>query len=259
MTAAAPIRTASTILLLREQPQMEVLMVRRHHQVDFMSGAMVFPGGKLDQADVDEAWAGRATGWDTVPEIERGPRIAAIREAFEESGILLGRGSDLPDPEESAADRKAIEAGRLRFIDYVAAHGLTLDLTSLTLFSRWLTPSVVPKRFDTFFYLADAPDGQAALSDGRETVDTEWVTPAEALRLAAAGERTIVFPTRMNLTLLAQSMSVAAAVEAARERPPRTVEPRVEERAGTRYLLLDPDLGYGRVEEKFFVPDKPAA
>lgn len=259
MTTSAPIRTASTILLLREQSSLEVLMVRRHHQVDFMSGAMVFPGGKVDQGDSDPAWAGHVDGWHDVPEIERGPRIAAIREAFEESGILLGAGAVAPDPAETAADRKAIEGGTLAFLDYVARRGLRPDLGALTLFSRWLTPSVVPKRFDTFFYLASAPPDQVAAHDGRETVDTEWVAPAEALRLAAAGERTIVFPTRMNLGLLAATPTLAAAVAAAAGRPLRTVEPRVELRDGDQYLLLDPEFGYGAVEELLFIPTKPAA
>jgi 8-oxo-dGTP pyrophosphatase MutT (NUDIX family) len=234
-------------------------MVRRHHQVDFMSGAMVFPGGKVDDGDRDPAWAGHATGWETVPEVERGPRIAAIREAFEESGILLGATGPAADPDATAAERQAIEKGEMRFLDYVAARRLTLDLSALTLFSRWLTPSVVPKRFDTFFYLAAAPAEQAARHDGHETVDTEWVSPAEALRLAAAGERTIVFPTRMNLTLLSASRSLAAAVAAAQARPRVTVEPQVESRDGQHFLKLDAALGYGAVEEALVIPTRPAA
>ena len=108
----------------------------------------------------------------------------------------------------------------------------------------------MPKRFDTYFYLARAPSGQTALSDGRETVEAEWIAPAEALRLAAMGERNIVFPTRMNLTLLARSATIAEAEAAARLRPAALVSPRVEIRGGERYVLLDAEAGYGPVDER---------
>ncbi|WP_201744716.1 NUDIX hydrolase [Neoaquamicrobium microcysteis] len=253
MSTTSPIRLASTIMLVREQPVFEVLMVRRHHQIDFMSGAMVFPGGKVEEHDLDPRWAESAIGWNDVAEIERGPRIAAIREAFEESGMLPGCVAPPADREGSAHARAAMENGTLAFIDYVRQHEVTLDLRMLTLFSRWLTPPVVPKRFDTFFYVASAPAGEA-VADGRETVDTEWLAPADALRLAAEGHRTIVFPTRMNLGLLATTRTLAGAVAAAKARSGRTIQPRVEQRGSDRYIMLDPEAGYGHVEELLSIP-----
>lgn len=239
-------------MLVREKPALEVLMVRRHHQIDFMSGAMVFPGGKIDEQDLDPRWAEWAAGWDEIPEVERGPRIAAIREAFEESGMLPGVAAR-PDQGDSRHARKAVENGSLAFIDYVRQKGVALDLRALTLFSRWLTPPIVAKRFDTFFYLAVAPSGEAE-ADGREAVETEWLAPDDALTLAAEGRRTIVFPTRMNLRLLATTPTLAEAVATARERSGRTILPRIEQRGEERYIMLDPEAGYGDVEELLSIP-----
>lgn len=225
-------------------------MVRRQQMIDFMSGAMVFPGGKVEPHDLDPDWQDAVTGWNAVPDHERGPRIAALREAFEESGILLGASGFRQSGDETIAARKAIESGALRFFDFVREKKITLDLTALTLFSRWLTPEIVPKRFDTFFYLATASESQEAISDGRETEAPEWIGPGLALSLAAGGKRTIVFPTRMNLRLLAQSANLDEAVAAARGREGRTITPRVAIRDGARYLQLDPEDGYGAVDER---------
>ena len=86
--------------------------------------------------------------------------------------------------------RKAVDAGDLPFLDVVRDLGVRLDLTALTVFARWITPTMMPKRFDTWFYVLHAPPGQVAACDGRETVDAEWIAPAEAVRMAASGERT---------------------------------------------------------------------
>jgi 8-oxo-dGTP pyrophosphatase MutT (NUDIX family) len=251
---SAEIRIAATIMLVREAPALEVLMVRRHHQIDFMPGAMVFPGGKISLPDSDPRWAQCALGWDGVPEIERAPRIAAIREAFEETGIFFGTGGGDLGSDDARLARKKIEDGSLNFLDYVERRQSVLDLRGLTLFSRWLTPPIMPKRFDTFFYLAAAPSDQTAEFDGREAVDAEWIAPREALALAAKGERSLVFPTRMNLEVLARAESLAAAVEAASKRTIGIVTPRVETRGADRYLVLDPDAGYGHVSELIKAP-----
>ncbi|MEC7762129.1 MAG: NUDIX domain-containing protein [Pseudomonadota bacterium] len=250
----APIFLAASTILVREQDDLEVLMVKRHHKIDFVAGAMVFPGGKLNDDDADPAWADHVIGWAQIPEAERAPRIAAIRECFEECGIILGDPGRIAPGPETLALRKAVDRREVRFIDAVRANGVVLDLSRLTLFSRWLTPAVVPKRFDTFFYLAAAPARQDALSDGRETVEAEWIAPAHALELARAREREIVFPTRMNLGLLAQTETLDAAFEAARSRAPRTVLPSIITRGGDRYLQLAVDDGYGAVEELLELP-----
>jgi 8-oxo-dGTP pyrophosphatase MutT (NUDIX family) len=249
----AEIKPAATILLLRDQPGFEVLMVKRHHQIDFASGALVFPGGKSHSGDHDQAWADHVLGWEAYDAEQRGLRIAAIREVFEEAGILLAKRRDgaAIGGEACPMDvRQAVDAGTTSFLEVVRDLGARLDLDALTTFARWITPAVVPKRFDTWFYVVRAPDDQLAACDGRETVDAEWIAPTEALRLAAAGERKVIFPTRMNLKLLAEANDAGDAVRRAAARNLVTVQPQVQERPHGRVLVLPPDAGYGVVEEK---------
>jgi 8-oxo-dGTP pyrophosphatase MutT (NUDIX family) len=243
---------AATILLLRDDPAFEVLMVKRHHQIDFASGALVFPGGKTAPGDHDPAWDERCTGFDACPEDQRALRIAAIREAYEESAILLARTADgawAALDERAGAARDPVAKGERPFLDLVRELDVRLDLGALTRFARWVTPAMMPKRFDTWFYVAVAPEEQLAECDGWETVDAEWIAPGEALQLAEAGERKIIFPTRMNLQLLAESASAKAAMAAAAARPGVTVEPRVSRRESGDVLVIPPDAGYGAVEE----------
>ena len=249
---AADIKPAATILLLRDDPAFEVLMVKRHHQIDFASGALVFPGGKSHTGDHDLAWADRVLGWDDFDPDQRALRIAAIREVFEEAGVLLARhadGSPMGGQLCPLEVRQAVDAGQTAFLDVVAGLDARLDLHALTVFARWITPPVTPKRFDTWFYAAAAPADQLAACDGRETVDAEWIAPDEVLRLAAAGERRVIFPTRMNLRLLAQAASAADAIARAMGRPPVIVQPAVEDRPQGRTLVLPLEAGYGAVEE----------
>ena len=246
------IKPAATILLLRDAPTFEVLMVKRHHQIDFASGALVFPGGKSHAGDHDPAWETQALGWSEFDAEQRGLRIAAIREVFEEAGILLGRRSDgSPIGGESAPleVRQKVDVGELAFLDVVRELDVVIDLNALTIFARWITPPLTPKRFDTWFYVVTAPDDQLAACDGRETVDAEWISPKEVLRLAEAGERKVIFPTRMNVKLLAEATSADDCVARAKERTLVTVEPQIQDRDHGKVLVLPPDAGYGVVEE----------
>lgn len=246
------IRPASTILLVRDDPSFEVLMVKRHHQIDFASGARVFPGGKTHEGDHDPAWADWCVAWEAVEADQRPLRICAIREAYEETGIILGRyanGELFHGDDWAASVRGEVDRGELPFMDVVRRLGLRLDLSILTVFARWITPDMMPKRFDTWFYVATATDEQLASCDGRETVDAEWIPPLEALRLAEAGERTIIFPTRMNLQLLGEASSAADATARAAGRTLVTVLPVVEQREGGGVLVIPPEAGYGAVVE----------
>ena len=248
-----PIRPAATILMLRDAPgdvpaaPFEVLMVKRHHQIDFAAGALVFPGGKTHAGDHDPGWADHATGWNSVGEDGAPLRIAAIREAYEEAGVLLARdAAGETYAGEAAIDvRAAVAEDRIPFLDVVRDLGLKLDLAALTIFARWITPPLMSKRFDTWFYVAHAPLAQLAVCDGHEAVDAEWIAPAEALALAASGARKVIFPTRMNLQLLAESPTPIAAIDAAKARPLVTVEPWVDGPS----LRIQPEAGYGEVAE----------
>lgn len=247
----AETKPAATILLLRDSPEFQVLMVKRHHQIDFASGALVFPGGKTHAGDTDPAWAQHCVGWDQFDDEQRTLRIGAIREAYEEAGILLAEGLDGSDFAEvcDPAVRSAVDKGEAAFIDVVKDLGVRLRLDALTVFARWITPTMMPKRFDTWFYAVRAPADQVAAADGREAVDAEWIAPAEILRLADAGQRTVIFPTRMNVQLLAEASSAEDCVARAKARKLVTVLPVVEVRDGGRYLVLPPDAGYGDVAE----------
>ena len=259
MTDTAPriapdseIKPAATILILRDDPVFEVLMVKRHHQIDFASGALVFPGGKTHSGDDDPAWTDHILGGEDHDLIQRGLRIAAIREVFEEAGILLARrtdGSAMGDQVAPMEVRQAVDAGKTAFLDVVRDLDAKLDLNSLTVFARWITPPMTPKRFDTWFYVAHAPADQLAACDGRETVDAEWIAPSEVLRLAEAGERKVIFPTRMNVKLLAEAASADDCISRARARTLVTVRPEMKDTPNGKVLALPPDAGYGIVEE----------
>lgn len=244
-------KPAATILLLRDEPEFQVLMVKRHHQIDFASGALVFPGGKTHAGDEDPAWAEHTVGWHAFDDVQRTLRIGAIREAFEEAGILLAEHHDgahfaaACDP----AVREAVDRGEAHFLDVVRELGVRLRLDALSVFARWITPVMMPKRFDTWFYAVRAPADQVAACDGRETVDAEWMAPSEVLRLASAGERTVIFPTRMNVQLLAEAQSAEDCVARAESRTLVTVLPQVEKRPEGAVLVLPPDAGYGPVAE----------
>lgn len=248
---AAEPRPAATVLLLRDQPSFQVLMVKRHHQIDFASGALVFPGGKTHAGDTDERWSEHAVGWDRFDPVQRTLRIGAIREAFEEAGILIaehedGRQfADACDP----SVRSAVDKGELDFLSVVKGLGVKLQLDALSVFARWITPAMMPKRFDTWFYAIHAPKDQIAACDGRETVDAQWIEPAEAVRLGTAGERTIIFPTLMNLRLLAEASDAADCIRRAQGRRLVTVLPTMEERNGERHLVIPSDAGYGEVSQ----------
>jgi 8-oxo-dGTP pyrophosphatase MutT (NUDIX family) len=249
-TAGASVVPAATILLLRDEPAFEVLMVKRHHQIDFAAGALVFPGGKTHASDHGPAWEFRSLAWKETPTSQRALRIAAIREAYEETGILLARhddGSPFRGDDQAAALRADIVAAPEGFLTLLADLGLVLDLAALTVFARWITPKMMPKRFDTWFFLAAAPADQLAQCDGWETVDAEWIEPTEALRLGAAGERSVIFPTRMNLKLLAEASNAAEAVSAANARDLVTVEPKMIDGPAGRFLVIPSDAGYGEV------------
>jgi 8-oxo-dGTP pyrophosphatase MutT (NUDIX family) len=197
-------------------------MVERHADMRFGPGALVFPGGKLDSQDVDPAWSDYALGWAALDAESRVLRICAIRETFEETGILLAPLGD--QHTETVADRaalmrSAVVSGDLSFLEMVTALGLQLDLDALIPFSRWITPTRQPIRFDAAFYIARAPQDQSVLCDGQEIVAADWFSPAAVLSLGDRKKGKLMRPTRANLNLLAAETCVQTALSHARNRP----------------------------------------
>ena len=168
------------------------------------------------------------------------------------AGVLLARdaaGAAFLGDERAHDARDAVSKDERPFLGLMDELDLKLDLGALAVFARWITPSMMPKRFDTWFYAVRADSDQRAVCDGWETVDAEWIAPGKALELAAAGERKVIFPTRMNLQLLAEAGSAADAMARARARTLVTVEPVVEKRPGGSVLVIPTDAGYGDIVE----------
>jgi 8-oxo-dGTP pyrophosphatase MutT (NUDIX family) len=250
-------RPATTVLLVRPSlpgdanSPLEVFMVVRHHQIDSFSGALVFPGGKLEDADGDRRLRARCTGAETCSDGELKFRIAGVREAFEECGILLARKRGeraLVAPSRLAGIearwRRKLAEDEASIVDLVEAEDLELATDRMVPYAHWITPTFAPRRFDTWFFLAEAPRDQVALHDGSESVDSVWIGPQAAIDEAAAGKRTLVHATLKNLELLAETPTVAGALGAASGRKIVTVQPWVEERDGKRFLHIPPDAGY---------------
>jgi len=246
---------AATILLLRDAPAFEVAMVTRHKNVSFAGGAMVFPGGRIDPGDAPDRWRARADGLNADPGLAAG-QVAAIREAFEECGVLLARRAgdeaflDAATATRLDPWRAASEADDARFLDMIVEEGLRLACDALFLFAHWIGPKGLHKRFDTLFFAAPTPPGQAIRQDGVEATEAVWTRPDAALDAAERGERKVIFPTARNLELLALSESIAAARDFAARRPIRRVEPQVVSRDGEMFLTIPADLGYPTTEEK---------
>ena len=249
-----PARPASTVAILRDGAQgIEVFMVVRHREIDFASGAIVFPGGKVDAQDASDDWADLAAQSFSAP--DRAFLVAAGRETFEEAGLVLARRRGSTDLVDAATADRLVEAHRARllkgeasFADILRGEGLTLALDLMVPFAHWVTPEPMPKRFDTHFFLIAAPVSQLGAHDGAESVEGLWITPQQALAEAEAGRRTLVFATRMNLAKLARYRTVADAVAATRAKPVVTVVPRVKRTPEGRWLQIPAEADYGVTE-----------
>jgi 8-oxo-dGTP pyrophosphatase MutT (NUDIX family) len=242
------------VAIVRDAPGgIEVFMVVRHREIDFASGALVFPGGKVDAEDAGEAWGELAA--DTPARVDRALLVAAGRETFEEAGLVLARRRGASELVDAAAADRLVAAHRMRllrgetgFAEIVRAEGLTLALDVMVPFAHWITPETLPKRFDTHFFLVPAPSGQRGIHDGAESVEGFWIAPQQALAEAQAGRHTLVFATRMNLTKLARHATVAEAVTATRARPVVTVMPKVRQTPEGRWLQIPAEADYGVTE-----------
>ncbi len=258
------VQLAATILLVRDtQRGLEVFMLERNLESDFARGALVFPGGRVDPGDRAEHTRAYCSGGDDLDDAALTLRVTAIRETFEECGVLLARRrseqaasgapTGLITSEELAQIerryRAALVAADVTMAKLAEAEDLELACDLLVPFAHWITPKGPPKRFDTHFFLAAAPRDHVALHDGEESVDSLWTTVEDAREAERSGDRTIVFPTMMNLRKLGRSTRVRDALEAARSAPVVTVEPRiVRGDDGKAVLHLPKEAGYDVVE-----------
>jgi 8-oxo-dGTP pyrophosphatase MutT (NUDIX family) len=263
----ATARPAATIMLLRDGPDgIEVFMVVRHHAIDFASGALVFPGGRVEEADHElAARPGDCPNPDRLDVDALAFRVAAIRETFEECGVLLARsrGSDaLIDTETlkrlEDQHRAPLNAGSIAFDAVLGSEGLLPAPDLLVHFAHWITPTAQPRRYDTQFFLAEAPVAQLAVHDGWEAVESIWITPAQALADTDAGKYKLVFATAKNLEKLGQSRTVLDAMTTAKATRVVTVQPKgIKLEGGKRLLRIPEEAGYGGSE--FVVDYMPAS
>ncbi len=212
-----------------------------------MSGAFVFPGGKIDPQDADPKLLDLCDGLDDDLSVYR---VAALREAFEECGVLIARRAE-QDSLVSGADlprlvhwRDRIQQGESSLHDFLSAEGLRLACDLLVHFAHWITPAITARRYDTQFFLVPAPADQLLMHDGHESVDSLWIRPRDAVQAAENGTHNIIFPTLCNLHKLGLSETVAMAVDSARGSRVVEVLPKRVQLGDDFYLVLPEAAGY---------------
>lgn len=261
--AQVAIRPAATVMLVDDRPDLEVLMMQRSTDTVFASGMWVFPGGSVDDDDDSMAFqavalhrsdqeASRLMGFDSGG---LSYYVAAVRESFEEAGILLaldrqsGNKVDLTDPETAqrfGEYRDRVNDGEMDFLDLVTREDLLLDVAEMHYVARWITPQGPPRRFDARFFVARMPPGQIPLHDNRETVHSQWLAPATILERHQTKEIGLMPPTLRMVQSLAKFDSADHVIESA-------MRPRSDERArvirSTREVVLPGEPGYEEASE----------
>ncbi len=240
---AKPVPSVSLIVMRDGTAGLEVLMLERHRDLSFAAGAVVFPGGKIDPGDLDAA-----ERYSQPKEAgERARRLAAVRELFEETGLLLADGS--PDFQKLTDQyRDKIARDEMTLAALAEQEDLVFDLNSFQPFAHWITPVIAPRRFDTWFYLVPAPENQQASADGGEATGLVWRPPSTIVQQGMAGAFRLMFPTRVNLQKLAAASSVADAIQRAEAQSIHTVLPEVRIENGRKTIHIPADAGYGRIE-----------
>lgn len=259
--ATVPISPAATVMLVRdsETTGVEVFMLRRTAQASFGAGMYVFPGGRVDDIDHADEIAPFCLGLDDEDAsaqlgLESGGLaywVAAVRECFEEAGVLLATKRDGSDLTPNNDDRHAVHDGSLSMVDLCRRDDLVLDLSTTQYVDHWVTPIGERRRFDTRFFVTEAPEDQDGLHDDKETVDSIWVRPADALRLVDDGELMMMPPTIANIRWLDRFDTADDAIDAgaARTDIPRTLPKlRLDADGRIRGVALPADPDYDDLE-----------
>ncbi len=227
---------AATLVLARDGTAgLEILVIERAGTMGFAGGAIAFPGGKVDALDI--ACAASFPGAAALAPEDAAARVTAARETFEETGILLSRGPAVSGAVRARA-RPRSDSHAIGFAALLAELGHRLDLGSLKPFARWLPPLGLHRRYDTRFYVAAMPEGEAHAADGTEAVHARWAPPAALLAEADSGAISLLFPTRCNIARLGQFETVAALLADPTEPP--FVQPEVVD----GILTIPEGIGY---------------
>lgn len=229
-----PVRDASTVVLLRDGSGLETYLMRRAATMAFAAGMYVFPGGRIDEADcdIDLSWVGEPldAGRMTAGERQaRGLIVGAVREVFEETGVLLAVDDSGRFPAEDAAweeDRAAVAESSPALAEVLARRGLRIDPGALPLWTHWVTPEVESKRYDVRFFVAAVPPGQHARDVSGEADQVLWTSPGAALGDYSRGQLPMLPPTVATLADLAALPDVASVLASASSREVRPLMPR---------------------------------
>lgn len=234
-------RPAATAVVARSRPHgMELLFLRRPEEARFAAGAYVFPGGVIDPEDDGGAIVDRLGPGATRAEPDA--LVAALREAFEESGLLPA--DELPSTSELAGAREALLRGETTFPALVRAWELQFRGLSAAYFARWVTPARLSRRYDARFFLVEHRGGEPRVA-GAEHTEVAWIEPGEALRRFEAGDLPMLYPTRKTVERLASHGDLAAAMEAFREAEVEPVRPRLLVEGDAVVPVLPGEPGYG--------------
>ncbi len=283
---SVPLRDAATVMLIRDavdevgRPAVEVCMLKRNLASEFVAGAYVFPGGSVDPEDRGEAAEELCRGLDDAEAsellgVESGGLafwVAALRECFEEAGVLLAQPRDAADgtmlldttdPDERArfeAHRLEINGGRKGLLAVCREEGLVLAADTVHYVSHWITPELAPKRYDTRFFVTAAPSGQVAHHDDGDTIATIWVRPNDALARFEAGEIELLPPTIDNLENLALHTSTEEVMAWAQAMTDvATILPIVLIEDGRLLVLRPGDDGYEQALEDRMASSDPVS
>jgi 8-oxo-dGTP pyrophosphatase MutT (NUDIX family) len=228
------IRDAATVIVGRDTSEgLQIFMVRRNARASFLPDRYVFPGGRVDDGDRDEATR-RLRG--SAGDVDAAYAMTAARETFEEVGLLFA-GSPV-DAGRLPGLRREMHAGNLSFGDVLERLNTTVDASQLRYFSRWITPKaeIATRRFDTRFFVARAPQDQVAEADATEVIDGRWIAPREALAAHARGEINLIFPTIKHLERIAPYRTVEELLAFAGTKTIVTVTPEVQ--PGPKFVMI---------------------